>query len=570
MTENTRFNALLEKEKELYNFSKFASKRLKQSFATARLLSYLKRGHPHSYSFYIIILLFSILYCFVIKVTFIYKSVYIPDYPSLYVYATLAGIPCLFLLLICTLSFINRKLFFWNWSFKFMRYEGNSDSENYPALFLVTDPDDSDSGFIYNSWLPQKLEVGDVIIGGYHNKVGYLLIFLKKAGRLGLYSSYNKYFYKDTALPRASKKILELAYNFISYCNEYKKIESALVREKKLSSGTPEQIAALMEMIAQEKPQEPVKISKEEFNSYFADIFLVEQLKERIINAIYQFVSNDPAATHGILLYGPPGTGKTLIAEKIATAIGAKFVSVSLSDIKKGHLGESGIATSKILDDAIAMNSKVIIFIDECDSIFLKRNSLSNDKIIEEIITVFLQKWDGINKTSANNILIIGATNRMDILDEPIKDRFETKFEIGLPDGSAREKILENELKKLGRICTSTKDFAKILQGFSGRDIRTLAKEIGRSVEKDIPIDNNVLIKIVHQQRAQESGLKDNNASWETLILPEHTLKKLRETAFLLSNREDPNMKDLSIARGIILYGPSGTGKTQIASVLSS
>ena len=558
--------ALLKAEKELSDFSKKAGKSLKRSFATAKLMRLLKQPKNIALKviFGVALYVFFSIYCVFAGVIFLNRNFTHPV-PS-WVYVSLALIPVLVVFLFMFSLYLERVIFFWNWTFCFMRYEGKSQNASCPLLMVRCPSDESESGFAYASWNGLQLDVGDIVVGVYSGDGrGKTLIYLRKAGRLGFSWWDTEHHYKDNALPKSSRKILELAYRFVQHCDVFKKIHQPLAKEKKLSSRTPEEMAALASIIKDESHVEVKPVSLEELRAQFADVFLPEALKDDILRSVHKFTNGDKTAPHGMLLCGPPGTGKSLIASGIGKALGANFVSLSLSDLKKGYIGQSGEATAKAFDAAIGADGRSVLFIDECDALFHKRNLLDSDKMTEEITTVFLQKWDGIDKSGANNVLVIGATNRRQIIDDAILDRFEVKYEIPLPDADLRLRIFENELKRLDKKVKLPDDTAKTTQGLSGRDIKTIVKKLVRSNEKAESIAPEALNECVETFRREESLLPDSDASWDKLILPAATMERLQNLACILQNSEHEALKKVRSPKGILLYGPPGTGKTQIA-----
>lgn len=148
-----------------------------------------------------------------------------------------------------------------------------------------------------------------------------------------------------------------------------------------------------------------------------------------------------------MLLYGPPGTGKTLIARKIAMALECDDPKiVNGPEIFDKYVGGSEEKMRKLFEEAekdeLAMGdeSKLhIIIFDEIDAICKPRGSItSGTGVHESVVNQFLSKIDGVN--SLNNILVIGMTNRKDMIDEAVlrPGRLEIKIEIGLPDEFGR------------------------------------------------------------------------------------------------------------------------------------
>jgi len=209
---------------------------------------------------------------------------------------------------------------------------------------------------------------------------------------------------------------------------------------------------------------------------------------EEVINECYEVVSYLKNSTlyknigaeipKGILLDGPPGTGKTLLAKAIATDSNATFIAVSGSEFVEMFVGV-GAARIRNLFEKARNNKPCIIFIDEIDAIGKKRGQsgmFGNDEK-EQTLNQLLVEMDGFNKN--DDIIIIGATNRRDILDEALirPGRFDRSISIPLPDRQSRISILNLYLKnkKLDNIDINL--LADLTAGYSGAQLKNLINE---------------------------------------------------------------------------------------------
>jgi len=181
----------------------------------------------------------------------------------------------------------------------------------------------------------------------------------------------------------------------------------------------------------------------------------------------------------GVLLVGPPGTGKTLLARAIAGEANVPFFSISASEFVEMFVG---VGASRVRDlfKSAKEKSPCIVFIDEIDSIGRQRGAGiggGNDER-EQTLNQLLTEMDGF--TPNNGVIVIAATNRVDILDRALTrpGRFDRRIDISLPDRNARYKILSvhARTKPLSE-SVRLKDLATSTPGFSGADLQNLLNE---------------------------------------------------------------------------------------------
>jgi transitional endoplasmic reticulum ATPase len=182
----------------------------------------------------------------------------------------------------------------------------------------------------------------------------------------------------------------------------------------------------------------------------------------------------------GILLYGPPGCGKTLFAKAVATESEANFISIKGPEIISKWVGESEKAVREIFRKA-RQASPAIIFIDEVDAIASQRGMPTSTHASEErVVNQLLTELDGVE--NLKDVVVIGATNRPDIIDPAIlrSGRFDKLIQIPLPDEATRLEILKVHSKKMPlEPAFKLEEFAKQTDGFSGADLEGLCREAG-------------------------------------------------------------------------------------------
>ena len=178
----------------------------------------------------------------------------------------------------------------------------------------------------------------------------------------------------------------------------------------------------------------------------------------------------------GILLYGPPGTGKTLLAKAIATETKANFISIKGPELLSKWVGESEKAVREIFKKA-RQTSPTIVFFDEIDSIAPSRNASSDNKVTEQVVNQLLTEMDGLE--DLQNVVVIAATNRPDILDSALlrPGRFDRLLLTPVPDSKAREKIFQVHTASMPLKEVNVKNLAGLSDGYVGADIEAICRE---------------------------------------------------------------------------------------------
>ncbi|NXX89422.1 FIGL1 protein, partial [Centropus bengalensis] len=179
----------------------------------------------------------------------------------------------------------------------------------------------------------------------------------------------------------------------------------------------------------------------------------------------------------GILLFGPPGTGKTLIGKCIACQSGATFFSISASSLTSKWVGE-GEKMVRALFAVARCQQPAVIFIDEIDSLLSQRGDGEHESS-RRIKTEFLVQLDGAATSSEDRILVVGATNRPQEIDEAARRRLVKRLYIPLPEASARKQIVTRLMSK--EHCSLNEEEIELIvkksNGFSGADMTQLCRE---------------------------------------------------------------------------------------------
>jgi transitional endoplasmic reticulum ATPase len=182
-------------------------------------------------------------------------------------------------------------------------------------------------------------------------------------------------------------------------------------------------------------------------------------------------------APKGVLLFGPPGTGKTLLAKAVATETEANFISVRGPEVFNKYVGESEKAVREFFKKARQV-APCILFFDEIDAILGARGMRDDSGVSQRIVNQFLAELDGMQ--SLQNVLVIGATNRADIIDSAAlrPGRFDSVVFVPPPDRDARADILKVHTRNMPLADdVDLEKIADMTDGFSGADIENLVRE---------------------------------------------------------------------------------------------
>ena len=292
----------------------------------------------------------------------------------------------------------------------------------------------------------------------------------------------------------------------------------------------------------------------------------------------------------GVLLYGPPGTGKTLLARAVANETNAHFAVINGPEIMGRYYGESEERLRSVFEEA-AENAPAIIFIDEIDSIAPSRDETgeAERRVVAQLLTLL----DGLE--ARGNVVVIGATNRPDAIDPALRrpGRFDREIVIGVPDTPGRRQILTIHTRgmPLGDD-VDLDELARTTYGFVGADLGALAREAAisalRRVLPDIDLDaDEIPAEVLDEllvgaadfrdaiRRVQPSALREiqvqvPNVGWDDIGGLDETKRQLREGIELpMQNPQAFERLGIRQARGFLLYGPPGNGKTLLAKAVA-
>lgn len=304
---------------------------------------------------------------------------------------------------------------------------------------------------------------------------------------------------------------------------------------------------------------------------------------------LFQRLGIDPPK--GILLYGPPGTGKTLLARAVANEADTRFFHIAGPEIMGRFYGESEGRLREIFQQA-QQQAPSIIFIDEIDSIAPKRQDV-NGEVERRVVAQLLTLMDGLEPRQ--NVIVIGATNRVDALDEALRrpGRFDREIVIGVPDLDGRIEILGIHTRGMPLAeDVDLQELARGTFGFVGADMGALAREAAmETLRRFLPklnLDSGELPRDVLEKmsvtrddflnalkRVQPSALREimieaPSVGWDDIGGLEEAKRELREGIELpLKHPEAFRRLGIRPAKGFLLFGPPGTGKTLLAKAVA-
>lgn len=293
----------------------------------------------------------------------------------------------------------------------------------------------------------------------------------------------------------------------------------------------------------------------------------------------------------GVLVHGPPGTGKTLLAKAVANESNAHFIAINGPEIMSKYVGGSEEKLRELFEEA-EENAPSIIFIDEIDAIAPKREEVTGE-VERRTVAQLLTLMDGLK--SRGQVVVIGATNRPDALDQAIRrpGRFDREIEIGVPDKDGRREVLQIHTRGMPLDDKVDLDeIADITHGFVGADLEALCKEAAmrvlRRILPDIKGDEEIpketLKKMIvtksdfkeAMKEVQPSALREilvqvPNVSWDDIGGLEDAKQELREAVEWPLKYPD-NFRKFGVKppRGVLVYGPPGTGKTLLAKAVAN
>ncbi len=338
-------------------------------------------------------------------------------------------------------------------------------------------------------------------------------------------------------------------------------------------------------------------VSYEDIGGLEREVARVREIVELPLKHSRLFERLGVLAPKGVLLYGPPGTGKTLLARAVAAESRVHFIHLNGPEIMRKFYGESEARLREVFEEA-ARRAPAILFIDEIDAVAPKRAEVAGE-VEKRVVAQLLSLMDGF--VSRGQVVVIGATNIPEVLDPALRrpGRFDREIEIGVPNAQARLQILKIHTRAmpLGPDVDLT-EVADHSHGFVGADLEALCQEVGMTALRRflatgaLDADGNVQpdeerrdLEALHVTRADFlAGLREVEPSATREFFVERStttfaslaglddVKELLETVVEHAHTHDGGIYErvgLAPPRGLLLVGPSGTGKTAMVRALS-
>ncbi|MEM4295769.1 MAG: AAA family ATPase, partial [Candidatus Anstonellales archaeon] len=332
----------------------------------------------------------------------------------------------------------------------------------------------------------------------------------------------------------------------------------------------------------------------------FEDVANYDELKAELIESIKTPLENPKIAyayglkpPKGLLLFGPPGTGKTYLMKALAKELNFPFLYVKTSQLLSPYYGESEKNVSQIFELA-RKKAPVVLFFDEIDAIAKKRAGGGLDEVTPRVLNTLLQELEGV--VSKKPIIFVAATNVPNMIDPALlrPGRIDKVIYMGVPDERGRELLFKYYINQVPNENIDFKKLAKMTERYTPADISNVVQEAKRIAAKRASKTGNIepitmndlegIIKITkpsvsaslleeHEQFKLEFERKTSKEKEEkppeltfSDVADMEDVKKTLKEAIELPLKYGQLIEEFQLRppKGLLLFGPPGTGKTYI------
>lgn len=336
-----------------------------------------------------------------------------------------------------------------------------------------------------------------------------------------------------------------------------------------------------------------IDVTFEDIGGLENQIRLVREFVQLPLQIPFAYTQLGIKPPRGVIFYGPPGTGKTHLARAIANEISARFFYINGPDIIGTFSGETEGNLRRMFNEAIH-HAPSIVIIDELDAIAPKRGhlgTLSDTRAVTQLLSIM----DGMQQV--NGVMVIGTSNRLEEIDMALRrpGRFDREIFFAPPDVQGRQEILEIHSREMPLdqdAAAYLPELAARTHGFVGADLMEICREAGlnslrrnsdflKDYRKAIRFEAQTLqikkedfeysLKNVHPSAMREVLITIPSIKWQQVGGLKSVKVRLKELIEMPLNKAAVfESMNITPECGIILYGPSGTGKTMLAKAIAN
>lgn len=301
----------------------------------------------------------------------------------------------------------------------------------------------------------------------------------------------------------------------------------------------------------------------------FKDVAGMDEVKARLKDAGLEVLNahrKGVKARNGILLTGKPGNGKTFMAEALAGELNLPFLTMTVGDVTSKWVGDTTERVVQGFRDARA-NAPCVLFLDEVDSLLSNRDSGGGNDEAAKTTNALLTELVNIR---TSGVLVMAASNFVNKLDPAAirEGRFDFKIEITPPDSKARYHLIQSRAAR--QISHETIETAvRRWDGFSVARITAVMEEVNQLPAGKLPVTYNQMKVALRTVQGRAGNIPESTPVIEELVMADEHKNALRALAARMERVEEIEAMGGSVPRGVLFYGPAGTGKTLTARALA-